>query len=100
MKQEGGEEKKIKQENTEEEEEQFISLSPWGEEDIEKEKMKKEISELERIKKDNERWINWKEEYIEDCKDSLVRKREELPKYYKKIKEKNLHAACINSGEI
>ena len=47
----GGEEKKIKQENTEdEEEEQFISLSPWGEEDIEKDKLKKEISKLERIK--------------------------------------------------
>ena len=27
-------------------------------------------------------------------------KREELPKYYKKIKEKNLHAACINEDEI
>ena len=44
----GGEEKKIKQENTEDEEE-FISLSPWSEEDIEIDKMKKEISELERL---------------------------------------------------
>ena len=62
--------------------------------------MKKEISELEKIKRDNEKLLKWKEEYIEDFKDSIFRKRDELPKYYKKIKEKNLHAACINSGEI
>ena len=46
-----GEEKKIKQENTEDDEEEFISLSPWSEEDIEKDKLKKEISKWERVKK-------------------------------------------------
>ena len=46
----GGEEKKIKQENTEDEEE-FISLSPWSEEDFEKDKLKKEISKWEREKR-------------------------------------------------
>ena len=96
----GGEEKKIKQENTEDDEEEFISLSPWGEEDIEKDKLKKEISKWERVKKDNEDWIKRKEESIKDNKDDLVTRREELPKYYKKIKEKNLHAACINKDEI
>ena len=56
---EGGEkEKNPKQENTELHEpeqgdgdNEYISLSPWGEEDIEIEKMKKKIDELEEIKK-------------------------------------------------
>ena len=95
-----GEEKKIKQENTEDDEEEFISLSPWSEEDIEKDKLKKEISKWERVKKDNEYEIKWKEESIKDNKDDLVTRREKLPKYYKKIREKNLHAACINEDEI
>ena len=85
----GGEEKKIKQENTEDDEE-----------DIEKDKLKKEISKWERVKKDNEYEIKWKEESIEDHKDDLMTRREKLPKYYKKIREKNLHAACINEDEI
>ena len=96
----GGEEKKIKQENTEDDGEEFISLSPWNEEDFEKDKLKKEISKWERVKKINEDWIKRKEESIKDNKDDLVTRREELPKYYKKIKEKNLHAACINEDEI
>ena len=96
----GGEEKKIKQENTEDDEEEFISLSPWSEEDIEKDKLKKEISKWERVKKDNEYEIKWKEESIEDHKDDLMTRRKKLPKYYRKIREKNLHAACINEDEI
>ena len=95
-----GEEKKIKQENTEDDGEEFISLSPWNEEDFEKDKLKKEISKWERVKKDNEYEIKWKEESIKDNKDDLMTRRKKLPKYYRKIREKNLHAACINEDEI
>ena len=76
----GEKEKNLKQENTElhESEEgngdnEYISLSPWGEEDIEIEKMKKKIDELEEIKRDNEKLLTWKGRYIEDYKDAVIR---------------------------
>ena len=74
---------------------QFISqyLSPWSEEDIEIEKMKKEIDEIKRY---NEKLLSWKRRYIQDYKDAVIRARDELTKYYKKIKEKNLHATSKN----
>ena len=82
----GEKEKNLKQENTElheyeEEDNEYISLSPWSEEDIEIEKMKKEISEFEEITRDNKKLPKWKGEDIEDFKDSIIRKRDELPKY-------------------
>ena len=82
-----------------EEDNGYISLPPWSEEDIEIDKMKKRIDELEEIKSDHENLLKWKRTFIEEYKNELIKTRNELPKYYKKIEEKNLHATCIN-GKI